>query len=344
MLILTGSTMKNLFLVFLTLSFSNLFTGCKEKPLKIITVAGSINSSELGITLPHEHILVDFIGADSIRSGRYHADSVVAKALPFLLELKKMGCQTLIECTPNYLGRDASLLQRLSRESGLNIVTNTGYYGAAQQKFLPAHVYTEGAEQLAHRWIDEFEKGIDNTGIKPGFMKLSADNGPLTEAQKKIIKASAIAHLKTGLTVAVHSGNGAAAREELSILKENGVAPEAFVWVHAQNEKDFSVFKELGDQGAWVEFDSVNPESIDQYVGFLQFMKEQKLLHRTLLSHDSGWYHVGEVGGGYYGGYITLFAELIPRLRKVGFSESEIDQMTRKNPAEAFSVRVRKLR
>jgi phosphotriesterase-related protein len=324
--------------------FFVLFVGCAQRPLEVITVSGSLASNELGITLPHEHVLVDFIGADSIKPGRYQIDSVVAKALPFLLALKNTGCKTLIECTPDYLGRDVNLLKRLSHESGINIVTNTGYYGAAQQKFLPAHVFTESAEQLARRWINEFENGINGTTIRPGFIKLSADNGPLTDAQKKIMKAGAIAHLKTGLTVAVHSGNGAAAREELSILMENGVTAEAFVWVHAQNEKDFSVFAELGKLGAWVEFDSVNPENIEEYVSLLRFMKEKKLLHRTLLSHDAGWYHVGEKGGGNFRSYTTLFEELVPRLKKEGITEDEIDLMIKTNPAEAFAVRIHKLK
>ncbi|MBY0432849.1 MAG: phosphotriesterase [Cyclobacteriaceae bacterium] len=314
---------------------------CKEEK-RIMTVTGWQGASQAGITLPHEHVLVDFIGADSISPGRYRADSAFQKALPYLLELKKAGCQTLMECTPAYLGRDAALLARLSHASGLNLVTNTGYYGAAQQKFLPKHVFTETAEQLADRWTREFENGIDDTGIKPGFMKLGADTGPLTDAQKKIMKAGALTHLRTGLTIAVHTGDGNAAREELEIFASHGVLPSAFVWVHAQNESNPEVHKELAEKGVWVEFDDVHPESIEQHVGFLKFMKEHKLLHRTLLSHDAGWYHVGEPGGGDYRGYITLFQELLPRLRQEGFSEEEIDQVLHKNPAEAFAVHIRK--
>jgi predicted metal-dependent phosphotriesterase family hydrolase len=314
----------------------------KERSGGIMTVTGEKPASEMGVTLAHEHILVDFIGADSITTGRYNPDTVFRRVLPYLLELSPLGIQTFFEFTPNYLGRDVQLLKRLAEASGLNIVTNTGYYGAVGEKYLPEHVYTETAEQLAQRWIDEFTNGIDGTGIRPGFMKLSADQGPLTEAQRKIMQAGAIAHLQTGLTIAVHSGDGAAAKEELSIFMENGVAPDAFIWVHAQNEKNFEVFKEMASQGVWVEFDYVHPETIEQYVSFVKYMKENNLLHRTLLSHDAGWYDVENPDAVAFRGYTALHTLLIPRLREEGFTEEELNQLIRKNPAEAFSVRIRK--
>jgi phosphotriesterase-related protein len=329
--------------IFLLLLITQI-VGCQpiEHSGVVMTVTGEKPASEMGITLPHEHILVDFIGADSITSGRYNPDTVFNKVLPYLLELKPLGIKTFFEFTPNYLGRDVQLLKRLSEASGLNIITNTGYYGAVGEKYLPDHVYTETAEQLAQRWIDEFNNGIDGTGIRPGFMKLSADQGPLTEAQRKIMKAGAIAHLQTGLAIAVHSGDGAAAKEELEIFMENGVAPDAFIWVHAQNEKDFDLFREMASKGVWVEFDYVHPETIEQYVTFVKYMKEKNLLHRTLLSHDAGWYDVVNPDAITFRGYTALHTLLLPRLREENFTDDEINQLIVKNPAEAFSIRVRK--
>lgn len=319
-----------------------LLLSCQENASYLVTVTGKIPASTAGITLAHEHILVDFIGADSIRPGRYNPDTVFHHVLPYLLELKPLGIQTFFEFTPNYLGRDVMLLKRLAEASGLNIITNTGYYGAVGEKYLPSHAHTETAEQLAQRWVEEFNNGIDGTGIRPGFIKLSADQAPLTEAQKKIMKAGAITHLNTGLTIAVHSGDGNAAKEELAIFMANGVAPDAFIWVHAQNEKNFEVFKEMASQGVWVEFDYVHPETIEQYVSFLKFMKANNLLHRTLLSHDAGWYDVVDPQSITFRGYTAISTLLIPRLKEEGFTENEIDLLIRKNPAKAFSVQVKK--
>ncbi|MBE7177149.1 MAG: phosphotriesterase [Mucilaginibacter polytrichastri] len=311
------------------------------QPKKVHTVTGMIPASEMGITLPHEHILVDFIGAKKIRPGRYSRDLVIAKALPKLLALKKAGCKTFVDCTPDYLGRDVQLLKILSARSGLQIITNTGYYGASGEKYLPEQAYRKTAEQIAGRWIKEYEDGINGTEVKPGFIKLSADAAPLSNVQRKMIEAGAKAHLKTGLTIAVHSGNGAAAREELAILEKNGLKPDAFIWVHAQNEKNFALFRQLAAKGAWVSFDGLSAANTADYLAFLRFMKQHKLLHRTLISHDSGWYHVGEPGGGTFNGYTTLFDKLLPLLKNSGFTDDELNQVLRVNPAEAFAVRLR---
>jgi predicted metal-dependent phosphotriesterase family hydrolase len=304
----------------------------------IITVTGPMPADSVGNALPHEHVIVDFIGADSIAPGRYDPDSVFQKALPFLQDLKKVHYNTLFDCTPNYLGRDVKLLARLSKASGINIVTNTGYYGAVKHKYLPQHATEESAEQIAGRWIKEFNEGIDGTIIKPGFVKLSADQGPLSSLQKKMIQAGAIASRQTGLTVAVHSGDGNAAREEMKILTGNKVPAKSFIWVHAQNEKDSSYFIEVADKGGWVEFDGLSDENIQQYVSLLKFMKRNRLLHRTLVSHDAGYYTVGEENGGQFRRYTTLFTELVPALEKEGFTKEDIQLLISKNPAKAYSV------
>src|SRR5688572_6453432 len=127
----------------------------KEKEYSLMSVIGPIKPNELGITLIHEHVMADFIGAAETVTHRYQPDKIVEKALPYLLELKKAGCRTLIDCTPVYLGRDHRVLRQCAQASGLNIFTTTGYYCAVNQEFLPPHAYTEAAERLAARWIEE---------------------------------------------------------------------------------------------------------------------------------------------------------------------------------------------
>src|SRR5688572_22735862 len=113
---------------------------------QLMSVLGPVNPEDLGITLIHEHIMADFIGAAKTGPHRYDPEAVIKKALPYLTQLKKAGCNTFIDCTPVYLGRDVKVLKRLAEASGLNIFTTTGYYGALKQNFLPVHAYTETAE------------------------------------------------------------------------------------------------------------------------------------------------------------------------------------------------------
>jgi phosphotriesterase-related protein len=294
-------------------------------------------ADRLGVTLMHEHVLVDFIGAAQVSPSRYDANEVFNVVLPRLQQARRLGCETLVECTPAYLGRDPRLLRRLSEATGLNILTNTGYYGAAKDKHLPAHAFDETAEQLAARWIRECERGIDGTGIKPGFMKIGVDEGPLSAVDAKLVRAAAITHRETGLAIASHTGPAAAAFEQLDLLERSGVPLSAFIWVHAQAERDDTLHARAARRGAWVEFDAIGEKTVAQHVELIRRMKEQGLLGRVLVSHDAGWYRVGEPGGGQFRPYDALFTAFIPALKAAGFAGAEIHQVLVKNPRLALT-------
>jgi phosphotriesterase-related protein len=243
---------------------------------EIMTVNGWMAADKMGFALTHEHILVDFIGADKIDPSRYNADEVFRVALPKLLAVKERGCQTLMECTPACLGRDVKLLKRLSEASGINILTNTGYYGAAAEKYLPAHAYTETADQIANRWIAEWENGIGDSGIKPGFIKSGVDKYPLSEVQQKMIEAAAITHLSTGLSICIHTGDGQAAMEELRIIASKAISADAWIWIHAQNEQNRELHFRAAKAGGWVSFDGVNSVSISSCPFFFKRYEKRK--------------------------------------------------------------------
>jgi phosphotriesterase-related protein len=304
-------------------------------------VRGPIAATDVGVALVHEHVLVDFVGAAHVSPKRYDAEEVFRAVLPHLQQVRKLGCKTFFDCTPAYLGRDPLLLRRLAEASGLHIVTNTGYYGAVRGKYLPEHAYRETAEQLAKRWLREWREGIGETGIRPGFVKIGVDAGPLTEVNRKLVEAAAQTHLASGLTIAAHTGDGVAAWAEIQLLRKQGVHPSAFIWVHAQNERDEAWHWRAAEAGAWVEFDGVRPETVERHVQLVLRMRERGYLERVLLSHDAGWYEVGRPGGGQFRPYDTIFVALIPALRKAGLSAKEIDQLLIRNPAEAMQVRVR---
>ena len=266
---------------------------------KVMTVTGPIDASQIGVTLPHEHLLVDFIGADRATPDRYDRDEVLRIVLPHLTQAKSLGCQTLVDCTPAHLGRDAPLLESLSLVSGVQIVTNTGYYGAgADFKHLPAHARAETVDQLAARWLREFEHGIDGTAVRPGFIKIGVNKSPLHELHRKLVRAAARTHRKTGLTIAAHTGDGAAAMEELDLLREENVGPSAFIWVHAQSERDPAMHARAAKRGAWLSFDGIGPATVDRHVDLVRAAKQQGFLAQVLISHDAGWFRPGEPAGG----------------------------------------------
>lgn len=313
-----------------------------DRKKQVMTVTGMIDASAMRQTLSHEHILVDFIGAEEINPPRWDRDEVIRKVLPFLEEAKSAGCHTLVDCTPNYLGRDVVLLKQLSEKSGLFIVTNTGYYGGSDNKFLPPHTFNETAEQLSLRWVREWKQGIDGTPIRPGFMKISVNPSHLSDVSLKLIHAAALTHLRTGLTIASHTGPAIPAFEQIEVLKANRVDPAALIWVHAQNEKDNKQHVKAARDGAWVSLDGLREDNIQEYLEKLSDLKREKCLHRVLLSHDAGWYDPSKPDGGEFRGYTVLFRTMIPAMEQEGFTEAEIMQLIQENTANAFAVRVKK--
>jgi len=331
----------NAYLILVSLFFA---TSCQNNDLKVITVTGEIPVSKMGITLTHEHVLVDFAMIDSITPNRYTKDSVIIKVLPYFSELKSHNVNTFVDCTPEFLGRDPQLLAELSRKTGINILTNTGWYAADNRRHIPKEINDMNPEEIAQIWIEEAKNGIGNTGIKPGFIKIGINDSDFSETDKKLVAAACLTHLETGLTIMSHTGRASAALAQLQILKQYGVDPSAFIWTHAMVESSKDNILAISQMGCWVAFDGIREEmvTIIRFNDLLHYMKSTRQLNRVLLSHDAGWYQPGKPNGGEIRPYTALFNSLIPYVMSQGITQQEIDQVIIKNPAEAFAVRVRK--
>ncbi len=311
-----------------------------SEPDEIMTVRGRIRADRMGVTLTHEHLLANFNPhkEGSTEPADYDRDEVVKVDLPYLARIRDLGCRTFVDATAVGLGRDVRLLRRLSKQSGLNILTTTGNYAAVEYRFLPQYVYDSSPEALARRWIDEWLHGIDGTDVRPGFIKLGFNGRALSDVEKKLIRAGAIAHRETGLTIGAHTGQAAAAFGQLDILAEMGVHPSSWIWIHAQNERDLQRHVDAAKQGAWSSFVGISPDSMDAHVVMVANLRDHGLIGNALVSHDAGWYSVGEPNGGKFRPFDTLFTSFIPALRNRGFTREDIKTLLVRNPAKAFSI------
>jgi phosphotriesterase-related protein len=309
----------------------------------IMTVQGPIPVEELGKALSHEHILVDFIGAEETGYHRWNREEVIAVVLPRLMEIKELGYRSLFECTPAFLGRDPVLLKKMSELSGIRLITNTGYYGAQGNKYVPLAIRNWTVDRLSKKWIQEFYEGIEDTGIRPGFIKTSVDREEALSAfHEKLIRAACRTHLATGLTIASHTGATPVVFEIAELLKEEGVLPDAFIWVHATRDTSENQIR-AARLGLWVSIDNLrdNANLLRGNVERLVALKSAGLLGRVLVSQDAGWYRPGEDGGGQFAPYTYVEKSLVPALLKEGFTDQEIEQLLVENPARAYAVRVR---
>lgn len=335
-----------------TLLYSNSLNSLTQANEKIMTVQGPISVEVMGMCLVHEHILSRF-GVDPLEPGAYSGEDAIQEVTPYLQYIKELGGQTIVDCTAAYFGRDAALLKQLSQASGVHIITNTGYYGAANDRYVPDFVQKESAEQIAKRWITEFEKGIAGTGIKPGFIKSGVDSGSLSTTDRKLILAAALTHASTGLTIAVHTANNAtAAKEQLAILKTAGISPQAWIWVHAHDAENVNELLAAAGQGAWISLDGIKTfhysnakkqgsQTLEKHLSYLQALTKAGFLEQVLLSHDGSSFPVG--GADSKRPFDTLLTTFIPMMKAAGFTEVQIRQLTVTNPAKAFTLKVRKL-
>lgn len=155
------------------------------------------------------------------------------------------------------------------------------------------------------------------------------------------MKAAALTHLQTGLTIASHTGEAKGMWPQLEILKEMGVSPEAFIWVHAQNEKDNNAYLEAAKTGCWISLDGMGWE-MENHVQKIEFAKEHGILDRILISHDAGWYDpqkkIQDIKP-----YTAIFRKLYPELKSRGFTDDEFKLLISVNPSKAFGIKIRKI-
>jgi len=307
---------------------------------QIVTVRGAIAPGKLGVTLPHEHILVDFVGADKVSPDRYDQDVAFEYVLPHFEQVKALGCEALADPTPSFLGKDPILLKRLSEATGLHLLTNVGYYGAANDRFVPDFAYDESADELAKRWIRD-AKDIDGTGTQPGFIKIGVDREELSEIDEKLVRAAARTHLQTGLLIYSHTGYETPAMAEIAVLKEEGVHPSAWIWTHAQNEKNNDAHEKAAREGAWIAFDGVKPVKLERDIQHFTEMKKRGFLEQVHLSHDAGWYRPSTEQK--FRPFNFIFETFLDKLKSAGFTEEDIQQVMVTNPSKALTIGVKKL-
>jgi phosphotriesterase-related protein len=151
-------------------------------------VLGSIVADEIGVTLPHEHLLIDFEvmfveptpDRDKARSREpvslanlervrqnFNAnldnlrlvDEQVAK--DEILLFKDAGGRTMVDPAPPTLARDPLALARIARATGLNMVMGAGYYVAASH---PPDMDRLSVDELTREMIADITVGVGDTG------------------------------------------------------------------------------------------------------------------------------------------------------------------------------------
>jgi phosphotriesterase-related protein len=302
-----------------------------------VTTLGPKSARDFGMILPHEHVFVDLRTGNPPGFAQADPAEVIALMGPELDRARQAGVSLIVECTPLGVGRRADLLKAVSEAAQFPLLVPTGIY---REPWIPEWAHSATKEELCDWMLGELQDEIAGSGVRAGWIKLSANDEGLTVCEMKILRAAAKAGLATQAVIGSHTIQGRVVREQLDILERCGYTPERFIWIHAQAEPDLELNLEMARRGAWIEYDWIgNPDAFDDdfYIRRIQALLEAGLGHRILLSHDRGWYDPSRPNGGVAKPFTYISGTFIPKLLAAGIDQATIDQLTRTNPFHAFA-------
>lgn len=301
---------------------------------QLITTLGPRSRDQLGMILPHEHVFVDLRTPDQPGYAEAEAADVVKLMAPEIERIKALGITALVECSTGGVGRRADMDLAVSKATDFPIVVPTGNY---REPWIPAWV-REASEAALEAWmLAELEDQIEDTGVKAGWVKLSAGDDGITELEARILRAAARAAKKTNAVIGSHTIKGRVVMDQLDIIEAEGGSAERFISIHTQEEKDFALNLAVARRGAWIEYDHVGRGDDDEIVELILRVLDAGYARQLLLSHDRGWFDPALPGGGTPTPYTHLSEVLLPRLRARGVDEATIVQLTHTNPFNAFA-------
>jgi phosphotriesterase-related protein len=294
-----------------------------------------LDEKEAGIILAHEHVFVDLRTPDHPAHAQAPTAEVVEVMTPGLKKALGAGIGAIVEASTLGVGRRVDILAAVSGASGMPLLVPTGVY---REPWIPAWVH-EASEERLHEWmLGELTGEIDGSGVRAGWIKLSAGDDGLTACETKVLRAAARAAGETGAVIGSHTIRGRVVLDQLRILDEIGLPLDRFIWIHTQAEADQGLHVEIGRRGAWLEYDAIGSADPDEmYVDLVEKALGAGLGAKVLLSQDRGWYDPSKARGGEQKPYTYLVESFLPKLTAAGIRQDEIDRLTRSNPFAAFS-------
>src|SRR6516162_9059321 len=151
----------------------------------IQTVRGPIDSARLGVTLMHEHVFV----LDTEILLNYPEDwgdeeKRIDGAVARMNELKSRGVDSIVDLTVVGLGRYIPRIQRIAKQTQLNIIVATGIYTYCDLphyfQYRGPGTILGGPELIADMFARDIQEGIADTGVKAGILKCATDAPGLT--------------------------------------------------------------------------------------------------------------------------------------------------------------------
>lgn len=309
------------------------------------TVLGDVDVTQLGVTNAHEHLAIGG-GLITVQHPDYRLNDQ-EKAIREIHDFADAGGSTIVDCTPCGIGREPNTLINISRSTGVHVIAASGVH--KESYYLDSHWrFRYSVEEIAELWQAEVEVGmelsayegpiVNRSAARAGIVKVGSDYQNIASATRKAFEAAAMVHIKTGVPILTHSELGTMMLEQVELLHSFGVEPKHVIISHGDRNPDWFVHRDVAQTGAFIEYDCPGrvkyfPEST--IVELMRKMFELSLGDHILLGGDNArrsyW---KSYGGG--PGVAYLLRSFLPRLKREGFTEAQVDQLVTTNAAAAF--------
>jgi phosphotriesterase-related protein len=284
-----------------------------------------------GPMLAHEHLQIDLLhnkGTDNVIGAAQEAlviDDLAATRAAH-------GIVAVADLSVPGSGRDAAALARISQASGVSVIAATGFYWEP----VPAPARGASALALRDRMIDEIERGIEDSEVRAGVIKVGTAAAPDADAER-LFTAAAGAQQATGAAIITHTSTPNQAAWQLDILQAAGANLARVLISHMHKAADLAALRAVAARGACFGFDQLGfkkGKSIDEIADLAAAVIEAGLAPHLILSADIARASRLRVHGG--DGYATTCALFLPRLRARGVPAGVLDMLMGENPRRLF--------
>ena len=325
--------------------------GTLRRMSKVNTALGAIPADRMGRTLMHEHTVIGYSGwdMDAVKL-RFDLDGLAKIVAAKLGEVTEYGVKTVVDATPDDLGRNAELDKIIANETGINIICSTGKYmdaGALSLQIKSQSASLDMLNDLYDTFMQEISVGIHNSGIKAGAIKVATSESRIFPYEEIVLRAAARAQKETGVPIITHTQEGTMGPEQASILIGEGAHPHNIVIGHMCGNSDIQYQLAVLNQGVSVNFDRwgldiLYPDSLRK-VTLLELLG-RGFGDRIVLSQDhiAHWLtpqpDVPDFAKPLIANwsYTHIFRNVIPGLKQAGITDPQIELLLVENPRKIF--------
>ncbi|XP_072016087.1 N-acetyltaurine hydrolase-like [Amphiura filiformis] len=270
----------------------------------------------------------------------------VIKEMAFL---KDNGGGTVVDTTVYGQKRDVRRLADVSKQTGIQVVSGTGFYVETSDA---PHLIEGKLEQLTEIILNDIQNGADGTNIKCGLIGEVGCSWPLKDSEKKSLRATAMAQSQAGCPVTIHpSANTSAPKEIVRLLGEAGCDLSKVTMAHLDRtfctKEEFLEFAEstscyleldlFGNELSYYPFADFDSPSDAQRIKWVKLLVDEGYSDRILISHDAGTRHRLMKYGGH--GYSHIYRNVLPKMKLRGIGDDVIDMICTRNPQQFLTFK-----